>query len=197
MPILPMGPEENGVLLPAQGFAALAAASFPTPALRWGAQLCSLRALSSLCLQDSNRHEQKCICYSFSLQSHPSCHWLCTDGPASLSKTRPSHEGPKGEPAPPRGARATTTQGCPLPSWLRAAPQSSTCGPRAIPVPRAVPRAGCSPARAAWRVTPRCCGPTGWCRLMPRLPGFGGGNGGTRASPASLGAGRMLLEGSR
>lgn len=41
MPVLPVRPETNGGggVLPAQGFAALAAASFPTPALRRGAQL--------------------------------------------------------------------------------------------------------------------------------------------------------------
>ena len=165
MPVLPMGPEANGFLLPAQGFAALAAASFPTPALHRGARLHSWRAPSSLCLQNSSRHEQKCICCSFSLQSHPSRPRLRTHGPASPSKTHPSCEGPKGEPVPPRGARAAPTQGCPLPSRLRAALEGS------VPVPRAGPGAGCSPARAARRVAPTCCSPKG----MPRLPGFRGG----------------------
>lgn len=74
----------------------------------------------------------------------------------------PSRGGPKGEPAPPRGARAAPTRGCPLPSWLRAAPRAASPSP-GLAAPRhgllgrsprdaAVPRAGvasCSGCQAS------------------------------------------------
>lgn len=80
-------------------------------------------ALSSLHLQDGSRQEQKCLCCTFSLQSHPSCPRLRIHDPASPGKTHP--EGPIGEPAPlggGTGPRAVPTQGCLLPSLLQPAP---------------------------------------------------------------------------
>lgn len=184
MPVLPVRPETNGGGGPAcPGLCSTRCSILPYACLAAGCSAPCRHALSSLHLQDGSRQEQKCLCCTFSLQSHPSCPRLRIHDPASPGKTHP--EGPIGEPAPlggGTGPRAVPTQGCLLPSLLQPAPppQGSMHGSRAVPSPVPSPRAGCCPVGPARWVTLRCCGPKGWRSLALRLSGFGGSKEGDR-----------------